>query len=122
MSTARISAILFILILAAVGLWAENPSPKPLEAQDRILMRESQLELAQAHIARLQAEAQVRVAEDRLIQLVQGLKTRYACPDCQLNNDFTWTPAPKVEPPKAEDPQSAAPAPEKASGQNSKKE
>jgi ribosomal protein L12E/L44/L45/RPP1/RPP2 len=100
-------------------------APKPLDTPDRLLVREAQLELTQAHIARLQAEAQVRVAEDRITRLVQTLKTQYACPDCQLNNDFTWTPAPApaatAEAPKGQTP--APPkAPPKAGGQSSQKE
>ena len=108
---------LFLCLCLTLPLYSQaNPAAKPLEVADKLLVREAQLELSQAHIARLQAEAQVRVAEDRLSRLVQTLKTQYACPDCQLNNDFTWIPA------KAEESKDATPAPPKASGQSSQKE
>ncbi len=117
----RVLCLCFSLALPLFGQAnpAPKPSdPKPLGIEDRLLVREAQLELSQAHIARLQAEAQVRVAEDRLTRLVQTLKTQYACPDCQLQNDFTWTPAKEA---KAGVPGST-PAPPKASGQSSQKE
>ncbi len=106
--------LLLVLLTLAVG-WATDPaptpSPKPIELGDRILVREAQLSLAQAHIARLQAEAQVRQAQDSLGELLSTLKTRYSCQGCELNSDFTW-----VQPPKT------TPAPNAASGQSSDKE
>jgi len=113
------------LVFVALGL-AQEPPAKPeskregaavlLEA-DRLFIREAQLVIAQAHINHLQAEAQVRQAEENLNRLLQSLKSQYACLDCELNADFTWTkkPAPSETKP-------ATPAPKKASGPTSNKE
>jgi hypothetical protein len=88
----RNSCIVLMLVMATVAFAAD--APKPLKDTDRLLIRDAQLALAQAHIARLQAESQVVAGEARISQIVQTLKTQYACPDCTLSNDFTWTPAP----------------------------
>ena len=70
---------------------------------DRLQIREAQLVLAQAHIARLQAEVTVKEQESviqahekRLTDLLESLKKQYACAECELNADFTWArkPAP----------------------------
>lgn len=98
-----------------------NTPARPLDAADRLQIREAQLVLAQAHIARLQAEAQVAAGEARISQIVQTLKTQYACPDCTLNTDFTWTPAAKATP-AATLSSATTPTPTKQGGTNQKKE
>lgn len=120
-----LSILLLILVLLvpwsskALPADAPAPAPKPLEAADRLLVREAQLYLAQAHIARLQAEAQVRQAQDNLNKILSTLKTQYACPDCELNGDFTWIQPAKVS---AKADAKTTPAPDTASGQSSDKE
>lgn len=117
----KLSTLILTLLLGLSAQCADTP--KPLDNPGRLLVRDAQLSLSQAHIQRLQGEVAVRDAEAALIRLLQTLKTQYACPDCQLNNDFTWTaPAP---PAKAESGnQTPAPpkAPPKAGGQSSQKE
>ena len=109
------------LMLLAIAVWGQSvPQPRHIETADRLLVREAQLSLAEAHIARLQAVASVRVAEDQITDLLTTLRTRYSCPGCQLNNDLTWIP-PKPAEAKGQAP-SAAPAPSTASGQTSDKE
>ena len=95
-------------------------TPAPLKDADRLLVRDAQLALAQAHIARLQAEADVTAAKTVIGQLVQSLKTKYACPDCTLNSDFTWTPEPTPAQTVTVPSSAATPTPE--GGTNSKKE
>lgn len=85
-----------------------------LITNDRLQIREAQLNLSRSQIARLEAEAAVRDAEDQIGQLLQSLRTQYACLDCELQNDLTWVPKPKADAPKP------TPAPEKAGGQTSK--
>lgn len=100
---------------------AASDLPASLSPTDRLLVREAQLSLAQAHITLLQDQLRVKESEAALSALIQSLKTQYACPDCELQSDLTWrkrTPAPK---PETAAPQ-ATPAPPKASGQTSKKE
>lgn len=87
---------------------------------DRLQIREAQLVLAQAHIARLQAEVTVKEQESviqahekRLTDLLESLKKQYACAECELNADFTWARKPAPSKP-------ATPAPE--GGQSQKKE
>jgi hypothetical protein len=58
---------------------------------DRLAIREAQLALAQAHIARLQAEAQVKSIEDGITQLINSYRAEYGCPGCILSNDFMWS-------------------------------
>lgn len=122
----RQPCIVLVLMVAMVAMVtnaadtaATPPAPKPLELADRLQIRDAQLALAQAHIARLQAEASVTSAEGRIVQLIQTLKKQYACPDCTLNENFTWTPAPEATPP-------ATPAevvtPASKDGANSEKE
>jgi hypothetical protein len=74
--------------------------PKPLEAQDRLTIREAQLMIAQAQIAKLEAEAANKEAEARIGQIVQALKARYKCETCSLNMNLEWVPnrAPATEP------------------------
>lgn len=110
-----------LLVMACFG--QSSAPPKPVNKQDlsvlvtmdQLRIREVQLVLAQAHIARLQAEARVKEAEQQINQIVQELKVQYACPDCTLNADMTWTkPAPPA-------PESKTPAPPE-DGQTSTKE
>lgn len=115
--------VTMVALVAVVACFAADtpkptaPAPKPLEVADRLQLREAQLNLAQAHITHLQTEAQVVEAEGRIGQLLQSLKKQYACPDCALNNDFTWTPAPT--PSAAAAPSSATtPTPTKRGGTN----
>ena len=108
------------LLVAADSPQVEQKPARHVETADRLLVREAQLSLAEAHIARLQAVASVRVAEDQITDLLTTLRTRYSCPGCQLNNDLTWIP-PKPAEAKGQAP-SAAPAPSTASGQTSDKE
>ena len=85
-----------------------------LISRDKLQIREVQLALAQAHIARLQAEAQIKAYESQLTQIIEDLKVQYSCQGCTLNSDFTWTkPAPPAGP--------TTPAPN-TDGPNSKKE
>jgi hypothetical protein len=115
----RHSCIVLTLVMAAVALAAD--APKPLEVTDRLQLREAQLTLAQAHIARLQAEAQIKDAEANIGQLVQNLKTQYTCQNCTLNNDFTWTRTPT--PTATTKPSGATtPTPKERGGTNQKKE
>ncbi len=115
-----ISALLIGSILMMAADQSAIPA-KPVERKglsalilaDRLRVREVQLSMARAQIARLEAEAAVRDAEDQIGQLLQSLKTQYACPDCELRNDLTWVPKPKAEAPNT------TPAPEKAGGQTS---
>jgi hypothetical protein len=89
-----------------------------LISRDKLQIREVQLALAQAHIARLQAEAKIKAYEDQLNQTIEDLKVQYSCQNCTLNADFTWT---KPEPPKT--PASKeTPVPPPANGPNSPKE
>jgi hypothetical protein len=116
--------ICLLLLASFVMMAADQPAApaKPVEKKglltliidDRLQVREAQLSLVRAHTARLEAEAAVRDAEDQLGQLIQSLQKQYACPDCELKNDLTWVPKPKVSAPKP------TPAPEKAGGQTSK--
>lgn len=92
-----------VLLLATVALAADAPKVRPLTPEDRLQIREAQLELAQAHIARLQAEAGVAAAEDKVRAVVQSMKSKYACLDCTLNNDFTWEVAKPSKPKKEKD-------------------
>jgi len=118
----RQPCIVLTLVAAAVCFASDAPAtsaPKPLEAADRLLIRDAQLALAQAHIARLQAEAQVTAAEAQIGQLVQTLKKQYACQDCTMNADFTWTPAPT---PTAKTTPSSTATPTLEGGTNQKKE
>ena len=111
--------ILLPMVLLAVAAFAlDAPAPKPLETSDKLQIRESQLALAQAHIARLQAEAQIKAVEIQISQIVETLKVQYSCQNCTLNADFTWT---KPEPPKAPTMSAPSPAPKKG-GQTSAKE
>lgn len=117
------------VILPAVVLLAlaQSPPTEPppvntagvsvLVSRDQLQIRSIQLALAHAHIARLQAEAQIKAYEGQLSQTVEDLKVQYSCQTCTLNADFTWT---KPEPPKAPAPATTAPA--QKDGQNSKKE
>ena len=80
---------------------------KALLDSDRVLIREAQLVLAQAHIARLQAEVQVKentvaiqASERKLTDLLESLKKQYACSDCELGVDFTWTKKPAPSKPE----------------------
>jgi hypothetical protein len=68
-----------------------------LISRDKLQIREAQLALAQAHIYKLQAEAQIKAAEEQISQIIESLKVQYACQGCTLNADFTWT---KPEAPK----------------------
>ena len=114
------------VILPAVVLLAlaQSPPTEPppvnvsgvsmLISRDQLQIRNVQLVLAQAHIARLQAEAQIKAYESQLNQTIEDLKVQYSCPGCTLNADFTWTkPAPPASP--------ATPAP-KSDGPNPTKE
>ena len=112
--------ILCVLLLSLPALSADTASVDRegsmiLAAADRLRVREAQLALSNAHVARLEAEAAVRDATDQLSQLLQSLRTQYACPDCELKNDLTWVPKPKADAPKP------IPAPEKARGQTPEK-
>ena len=116
-----------VLVLLAATCTAQVPvEPAPvsttglstLVSQDRLQIRDIQLALAQAHITRLQAEAQIKSLEAQLGQTVESLKTTYSCQTCTLNADFTWT---KPDPPKAPAMATTTPAPQK-DGPNSKKE
>lgn len=116
---------LILTALLALTLFGQStPAPKrdgvpALIEADRLLIREAQLVMAQAHINRLQAEAQVRQAEDNLNRLLQSLKSQYQCIDCELNNaDFTWVRTPALSEPKP----ATTPAPEQAGGNTSQKE
>ena len=111
---------------------AQQPTSEPkregvkiLLDADRVQIREAQLALAQAHIARLQAESEaqkhqmaIQALEKRINDLLESLKKQYACSDCELAVDFTWVRKPATSEPKP----AATPAPEKASGPTSKKE
>lgn len=101
---------LAFLWLGTVAGLAQQPTTEPkregtaaLLASDRLQIREAQLALAQAHIARLQAEAEaqkhqmaIQALEKRLTDLLESLKKQYACSECELAVDFTWVrkPAP----------------------------
>jgi hypothetical protein len=93
---------------------------------DRLEIRETQLGLAQAHIARLQAEAQVKSYEDQIGRLIDSFRTEYGCPACTLDANFLWVkpaaPAPLAAPDPPEETGTAAPPDPKAGGQTSKKE
>jgi hypothetical protein len=116
------------LLLGSVASLSQQPPAEPkregantLLDSDRVQIREAQLALAQAHIARLQAEVQVKeqlgviqAQEKRLTDLIESLKKQYACSNCELAVDFTWVKKPAPS-------EAKAPAPEK-SGQTSKKE
>lgn len=112
--------LIFLSLLTGVVIQGSDQPAKPLADSDRLLIREAQLALSQAHVARLQIEIQVREAEDRIKQLVQNLKTQYACSDCELNADFTWTRKPQGQPEAAS--KAKTPAPTTAGGQTSNKE
>lgn len=111
-----------ILLVALVPLMGAEESPKPLDTPGRLLVREAQLELAESYIKKLQAEALIRNAQDRLARLIQTLQKQYACPDCELQSDFTWKPAPTADPAEVADPEVTTPAPTTASGQSTEKE
>jgi hypothetical protein len=117
-------ATLVTLAFAQSPVPAKPEVPQPLKESERLQIREVQLSLAQAHIARLQAEAQVYSLESQLARIVESLKVAYSCRDCTLQSDFTWQ---KPAPPKAPDPEKAttpattSPAPKKG-GQTSNKE
>ena len=122
-----LSAILLLMMpVAAMAADAKTPEVKregavSLIDADRLSIRESQLSVAQAHIAFLQAQAQAREAEMGLTRLVETLKTQYACQSCELNADFTWK-RPLPAKPEENAASRETPAPSKASGQTSKKE
>jgi hypothetical protein len=118
-----------LLILLGCALFAADP-PVPtnpplvnttgfsaLVSRDKLQIRDIQLAIAQAHITRLQAEAQIKSLESQLNQTIEDLKVQYSCQTCTLNADFTWT---KPEPLKAPE-SAAAPAPQK-DGPNPTKE
>ena len=90
-----------------------------LLAPDRLLIRDVQLAMAQAHIDRLQSELKVKDTEVKLGALLQSLKTQYTCLDCELQADFTWKRTPAVAKPGSPA-SNTTPAPPKASGQTSK--
>ena len=104
------------IVFSGLAFAADNPVVIPKEVTvsyqkegrasladpDRLLIRETQLAMAQGHIARLQAEAQIREAqenirkaEERVRDLIQQFQKEYACPDCELALDFTWKPKPE---------------------------
>jgi hypothetical protein len=85
---------------APAGPAAAARAPEPVGASDRLLVREAQLALAQAHIARLQAELQVKEAEARIERIVENLKAQYGCTDCDLDADFRWVRNPATAAPK----------------------
>lgn len=85
-----------------------------LISRDQLQIRNVQLALAQAHITRLQAEAQVRSYETQLNQTIEDLKVQYSCQNCTLNADFTWTkPAPPAPESKTPAPNTDGPNPTK---------
>jgi hypothetical protein len=108
--------ILCTLLLALPAVAADDvkrEGAKTLVDADRLLIREVQLALAQAHITRLQAEVQVKEGltaiqsqEKRLTDLLETLKKQYACSECELAVDFTWVRKPAPSKP------ATSPAPE----------
>jgi hypothetical protein len=118
-----------IILLVAAALMAQTTIPtepppvntagiSALVSRDKLQIRDIQLAMAQAHIARLQAEAQIKSLEAQLGQAIESLKVAYACQTCTLQSDFTWQ---KPEPPKAPATAASSPAPKKG-GQTSAKE
>ena len=110
--------LLTLLILAAILVFAADT--KALDPADQVRVREAQLSLAQAHIARLQAEVQVKeqlsviqAQEKRLTDLIESLKKQYACSDCELAVDFTWVRKPAPSKPATPAPQGGQPNKEK---------
>jgi hypothetical protein len=108
-----------LLTLLACALFAADSPTAPTEplpvnvagvsmliSRDQLQIRNVQLALAQAHITRLQAEAQVRTYEAQLNQTIEDLKVQYSCQNCTLNADFTWT---KPAPPAPANPATPAP-------------
>ena len=118
------SCLVVFLVATCVAQAPAGPAPvktaglAALVPQDRLQIRDIQLAMAQAHIARLQAEGQIKSLETQLGQIIESLKAAYSCPGCTLNQDFTWT---KPEPPKAPAVSAPSPAPKKG-GQTSDKE
>lgn len=110
-----------LLLLSACAVIGQQ-----LSLEDRLLVRESQLQLAQTHIALAQSQANVAKAEASLTQLIMTLQEQYKCAGCTLNQDLRFSPPPKPEKPAAAVPAvKAAPdvkVPPDTQGAGSKKE
>ena len=117
-----------LLVLLGCALFAADPQAVPTEpppvnvsgvsaliSRDKLQIRDIQLALAQAHIARLQDEAQIKAYEGQLSQILEFLKVQYSCQNCTLNADFTWTKPelPATTPPTTPAPQKDGPNPTK---------
>ena len=113
--------LVFLFCFSLVAQESGREGVKALIDADRVQIREVQLTLAQAHIARLQAEAEaqkhqmaIQALERKLTELLESLKKQYDCQDCELAVDFNWVRKPAPSKP------TISPAPE--GGQSSNKE
>ena len=86
-------ALLFVL---AVYLRAQDPA-EGLATEDRLRVREAQLALQQYNVDLLQAQLNLRNAQDALSKLVEDLRTKYSRGGCQLNNALQFVCPPKGE-------------------------
>lgn len=88
--------LILVLISAAAVLPAQQ-----LSVDDRLLVRESQLQFAQAHIQMAQAQANAAKAELSLTQLIFSLKEKYKCEGpCALDDSLKFVQPPKPAAPR----------------------
>jgi len=109
--------VLLATLPSAAADESERSGKTALVDQDRLQIRDVQMALAQAHIARLQAEVQVKeqlsviqAQEKRLNDLIENLKQQYACSGCELAVDFTWVRKPAPSEPATPAPQGGQPS------------
>ena len=68
-----------------------------LTTEDRLHLREAQLQLAQTHIALQQAQMGVVKAEQALSALIEKIKAEKGCPDCTINQNLELVPPAKPQ-------------------------